>query len=80
MSTGGFGRGQVWHIDGGDRSRFWFGRFYFGVAPMDFGYCDNLGLACHQTVIYEDPDHDGWYLAYNVRLGTLAHVQYFGRS
>ena len=76
--TGALGPQHIWRLHGGGRERFDVGGFFFQAAPYDYDACNDWLWDSDDIVIYDDPDHVGWYLAYNTRLGTYVHVMYLG--
>jgi hypothetical protein len=73
-------RYRVQRIDR-DHHRFWFpGGFYFEVAPWDWAAASSWCWDCgaDDFVVYDDTDHVGWYMLYNVHTGVYVHVQYLG--
>ncbi len=63
-----------------DPYRHWFwlpSGFYFEVAAWDWPVFADWCWDCGDDfVVYEDPDHIGWYLLYNIHTGVYVHVQY----
>jgi hypothetical protein len=77
-----FGASYRYHIERFDRDhhRFWLpGGFYFQVADWDWPICADWCWECGDDfVVYEDPDHIGWYMLYNVHTGVYVHASYLG--
>ena len=79
-----FGPSYRYHVERFDRDhhRFWFpGGFSFEIASFDWSLAADWCWDCpgDNFVVYDDPDHPGWYLVYNSQTGVYVHAQYMGQ-
>ncbi|HTS88032.1 MAG TPA: hypothetical protein VMG41_06025 [Gemmatimonadales bacterium] len=63
-----------------DLHRFWLpGGFYFQIADWDWPFVTTWCWDCgDEFVIYDDPDHPGWYIVYDIQTGMYVHAMYMG--
>ena len=78
-----FGANYRYHMERFDRDhhRVWFpGGFSFEIASWDWDVASDWCWDCagDNLVVYDDPDHPGWYLLYNSQTGVYVHAQYLG--
>jgi hypothetical protein len=64
-------------VDLGTR-RVWLPGGPFQIADSDWAVTAPWCWTCDQFVVYDDPDHPGWYLMYDARMGEYVHAQYLG--
>lgn len=60
----------MFHLQGGNRERFWFDGAYFSVAPFDYAYLNHWRRTSDPIVKW---------LAYNARTGAYVHGLYSGQ-
>ena len=60
--------------------RIWLpGGYGWEIAPWEWAYTGSWCWDCgDRFVVYDDPDHLGWYLLLDLRTGEYVHVQYVG--
>ena len=64
-------------VDLGAR-RLWLPGGRFEIADWDWALTSPWCWTCDDFVVYLDPDHVGWYLLYDVRMGEYVHAQFLG--
>ena len=75
---GEIGANRVYRLEWRRPRTFRIRRLLLRRRAVDYGYASDWLWDSDDIVLYADPDHDGYYLAYNVRLGTYVHVEYLG--